>query len=91
MNHSDLIDHIATAQEMGKADAKKLLDSIFAAIADAAGKDGEVSINGFGKFKVTDSPERDGRNPATGEAMKIKASRRFSFTPSKTLKDRLNG
>jgi DNA-binding protein HU-beta len=91
MNHSDLIDHIATAQGVTKADAKKLVDTVFSAIADAAGKDGEVSINGFGKFKVTDSPERDGRNPATGEAMKIKASKRFGFTPSKTLKDRLNG
>lgn len=91
MNHSDLIDQIATAQGVGKAEAKKLLDVVFTTIADAAGKDGEVSINGFGKFKVTDSPERDGRNPATGEAMKIKASRRFAFTPSKTLKDRVNG
>ncbi len=91
MNHSDLIDHIATQQGVTKADAKKLVESVFSAIADAAGKDGEVSINGFGKFKVTDSPERDGRNPATGEAMKIKASKRFGFTASKTLKDRLNG
>ena len=91
MNHSDLIDHIATAQGVSKVDAKKLVEAVFSAIAEAAGKDGEVSINGFGKFKVTDSPERDSRNPATGEAMKIKAAKRFSFAASKTLKDRLNG
>lgn len=91
MNHSDLIETIATSHDVTKADAKKLVEGVFAAITEAAAKDGEVSINGFGKFRVTDSPEREGRNPATGEAMKIKASKRFAFTASKTLKDKLNG
>ncbi len=91
MNHSDLIDTIATNHDVTKADAKKLVEGVFAAIVEAAGKDGEVSVNGFGKFRVTDSPEREGRNPATGEAMTIKASKRFAFTASKTLKDKLNG
>ena len=89
MNHSDLIDHIATAHGVTKAESKKLVDGVFSAIADAAGKDDEVSINGFGKFKVTDSPERDGRNPATGEAITIAASKKLAFTPAKALKDRL--
>ena len=48
-----------------------------------------VSINGFGKFNVKASPEREGRNPATGEAMTIAASKTAKFKPSKTLKDQL--
>ncbi|MET0269443.1 MAG: HU family DNA-binding protein, partial [Sphingomonas sp.] len=58
MNHSDLIETIATNHDVTKADAKKLVEGVFSAITDAAAKDGEVSINGFGKFRVTDSPER---------------------------------
>lgn len=51
----------------------------------------ETSIPGFGKFKVKASPEREGRNPATGAAMKIAASKKLTFTPAKAIKDVLNG
>ncbi|BBF68745.1 MULTISPECIES: HU family DNA-binding protein [Sphingomonadaceae] len=91
MNNSDLADKLAGENGITKADAKKLVDGLFAAIGDAAAQGEEISINGFGKFKVKDSPEREGRNPATGEAMTIKASRKLSFTPAKAVKDKLNG
>ena len=73
--------------------AHGLLDQFngFAAIGDAAAKGDEVSIPGFGKFKVKHSPAREGRNPSTGAAMKIAASRKLGFTVAKAIKDKLNG
>lgn len=91
MNNSDLADTIAASADISKADARKIVDAVFAAVADAAAKGEEVSLNGFGKFKVKDSPEREGRNPATGEAMTIKASKKLAFMPAKAVKDKLNG
>ena len=91
MNNSDLADTLASEHGLTKTDARKLVDSVFTAIADAASKGEEVSLNGFGKFKVKDSPEREGRNPATGAAMTIAASKKLGFTVAKAVKDRLNG
>ena len=51
----------------------------------------EIAINGFGKFKVKATPERDGRNPSTGATIKIAASKKLTFAPAKAVKDRLNG
>lgn len=90
MNNSDLADAIAQGSEITKSDARKILDAVFEAIGSAAANGDEISINGFGKFKVKDSPEREGRNPATGEAMTIKASKKLSFAPAKAIKDKLN-
>ena len=91
MNSSDLADLIAGANELTKADAKKIVDGVFAAIADAAAKGDEISLPGFGKFKVKDSPAREGRNPATGAPMQISASRKLGFSVAKAVKDKLNG
>jgi DNA-binding protein HU-beta len=91
MNNSDLADTLAAEHDLSKADARKLVDGVFAAIADAASKGEEVSLNGFGKFKVKDSPAREGRNPSTGAAIKIAASKKLTFAPAKAVKDKLNG
>jgi DNA-binding protein HU-beta len=91
MNNSELIDSIAAASGTSKADAKKIVDTVFAAIADAAAKGEEVSLNGFGKFKVKDSPAREGRNPSTGATIQIAASKKLVFAPAKAVKDKLNG
>jgi len=91
MNNSDLADQIAAAHGLSKADARKVVDAVFAAVGDAAARGDEVALNGFGKFKVKDSPAREGRNPATGEAITIKASKKLNFTPAKAIKDKLNG
>lgn len=91
MNNSDLADTLASEHGLTKTDARKLVDSVFTAIADAASKGEEVSLNGFGKFKVKDSPAREGRNPATGAPMQIAASRKLAFSPAKAVKDKLNG
>jgi DNA-binding protein HU-beta len=91
MNNSDLADNLAAANDLTKADARKLVDAVFVAIADAAAKGEEISLNGFGKFKVKDSPAREGRNPSTGATIQIAASRKLAFAPAKAVKDKLNG
>ena len=79
-----------TNHALSKADAHKAVDELVAAIVAAAAKGEEVSLTGFGKFKVKDSPARKGRNPATGEAIQIAASNKMTFTPAKSVKDALN-
>ncbi|KAK0336421.1 hypothetical protein LTR94_008935 [Friedmanniomyces endolithicus] len=91
MNNSDLADTLASAHNITKADARKLVDGVFAAIADAAAKGEEISLNGFGKFKVKESAAREGRNPSTGATIQIAASKKLGFTPAKAVKDKLNG
>jgi DNA-binding protein HU-beta len=91
MNSADIADKIAADSGITKADAKKIVDGVFAAIADAAAKGEEVSLPGFGKFKVKDSPAREGRNPATGDTIQIAASKKLGFTVAKAIKDKLNG
>ena len=91
MNNNDIADTLAADNGITKADARKLVDGVFAAISNAAAKGEEVSLNGFGKFKVKDSPAREGRNPATGAAMQIAASKKLTFAPAKAVKDKLNG
>jgi DNA-binding protein HU-beta len=63
---------------------------VLKSIVKAAASDDEVSLAGFGKFKVKASPEREGRDPANGEKIKIAASRKLSFSPAKAVKDLLN-
>ena len=91
MTRTELIEDVATAQGATKADVKKIIDAALAAIADAASRGDEVSLAGFGKFKVRQSAAREGKNPRTGEAMTIAASKKVSFQPAKALKDKVNG
>jgi len=91
MNNADLADKLAAANGITKADARKLVDSVFAAIADAAAAGEEIALNGFGKFKVKATAAREGRNPATGATIKIAASKKLTFVPAKAVKDKLNG
>ena len=91
MTTNDLIDAVAAQAGVNRAEAKKLVDSVFGAIMDAASKGEEVAINGFGKFKIKASPARDGRNPSTGETIKIAASKKLTFAAAKAVKDKLNG
>lgn len=91
MNNNDLADKLAAAHGLTKADARKYVDAVFAAVTDAAAAGEEVAINGFGKFKVKESPAREGRNPSTGETIQIAASKKLGFTAAKAVKDKLNG
>jgi DNA-binding protein HU-beta len=91
MNNNDIASLIADAHSVTKADAKTIVDAVFAAVVDAATRNEEVSISGFGKFKVKDSAGREGRNPSTGATIQIAASKKLGFAPAKALKERLNG
>src|SRR5271156_695152 len=90
MTKAELIEGLANKLNLNKAEAEKavnlLLDDIVAAL-----KQGErVNISGFGTFSVSERASRVGRNPKTGEAIQISASRSAKFKPGKQLKDSLN-
>lgn len=85
------IDAVEARQGIAKSDAKKTLDGLIAVIMESAAKVEEVSSDGLGKFKIKDSPAREGRNPATGPTISIAGSRKLTFTPAKAVKLKLNG
>ena len=90
MNISELAKDVASITETSEADAKVAVLAVFEAIRNAAAKGEEVAIPGFGKFSVKDRPERQGRNPATGEAITIKAKKSVRFKTGKQLEEILN-
>ncbi len=91
MNTSELVAKIAEAHDMSKAQAKPLIDAFLKELIAEATAGGEVSLPGFGKFKVKSTPAREGRNPANGEKIAIAASKKLSFVPAKAVKEALNG
>jgi DNA-binding protein HU-beta len=90
MNQADLIASVADAADLSKVDAIKAVEAILSAVSDEliAGK--EVRLNGFGNFSTTERAAREGRNPQTGAAIQIAASKAAKFSAAKALKDRLN-
>jgi DNA-binding protein HU-beta len=90
MNVIEMADHVAAQHGMEKKTAKAVVEAIFEAVRTSAVKGEEVSIPGFGKFKVTAREARTGRNPATGATIQIAASKKLAFSPAKQLKDALN-
>jgi DNA-binding protein HU-beta len=90
MNKAELIDAIAKDSGLSKADSGRALDALIATVTTTLKKGDEVAITGFGKWSVSKRPARTGRNPQTGEAVKIKASKAPKFTPGATLKSALN-
>lgn len=90
MNKSELIDAMAEAADISKSKAGQALDGMVAAITDAMKKGDTVSIIGFGTFSVRERSARTGRNPKTGEAIQIAASRAPGFKAGKAFKDAVN-
>lgn len=91
MNTSDLAAKVAEAHGVSRTQAKSIVDDALKSIVNAARGGEEVSLPGFGKFKVKKTAEREGRNPSTGATIKIAASKKLTFTPAKAVKDALNG
>jgi len=85
MNTTELVDAVAEANDISKAKAKEVVNSILAVIIDAAKRGEEVAIAGFGRFSVKERPAREGRNPRTGEALNIPASKSLGFKMSKSV------
>ncbi len=87
MNKSELIDAIAESAGLSKAQAGKALDATVEAVTAALKAGDEVTLVGFGSFYVADREARTGRNPRTGEEIKIEASKQPKFRAGKSLKD----
>ena len=90
MNKTELIEYIAHHSDISKAADTRALESIIYAVKKTLKKGGAVSLVGFGTFAVGKRVARAGRNPRTGEVIKIKAATVPKFRPGKTLKDYLN-
>jgi|TARA_B110000196_G_scaffold200667_1_gene171846 DNA-binding protein HU-beta len=90
MNKADLIDAVAEDSDITKASAARALDSAIENITNALKGGNSVTLVGFGTFTVRQREARMGRNPRTGEAIQIKASRVPGFKAGKALKDALN-
>ena len=90
VNKTELIEHIAKNADISKAAATRALESTIGAVRTTLKKGGSVSLVGFGTFAVGKRAARTGRNPRTGEAIKIKAAKIPKFRPGKALKDALN-
>jgi DNA-binding protein HU-beta len=90
MNKTELIDAVAEAADLTKAESSRAVDAVVAAVTKAL-KDGDaVTLVGFGTFQVRDRAARTGRNPKTGDTIKIAASKNPSFKAGKALKDAVN-
>ncbi|TVS11808.1 MAG: HU family DNA-binding protein [Wenzhouxiangella sp.] len=87
MNKAELVDAMASESGLSKADAQRALEAFTGSIAKALKKGDTVSLIGFGTFSVKKRAARTGRNPATGETIKIKASKTPSFKAGKGFKD----
>ena len=90
MNKNEFIDEVARKADMSKAQAGKAVDAVFDSITEALQGGDDVRLVGFGTFSSVRREARDGRNPRTGETIKIKASNQPKFSAGKGLKDALN-
>lgn len=90
MNKPELISAIAEKSGFTKKDVTTCVDAILSTITNALAKGEEVSITGFGKFSVAERAAREGRNPQTGETLKIAACKAPKFKAGKALKDAVN-
>ena len=90
MNKNDLIAAVAEDVDITKADAARAVDSILEIVTNSLKKGGEVRLVGFGTFSVVKRKASEGRNPRTGEAIKIPASKQPKFKAGKALKDAVN-
>lgn len=90
MNKSELIDAIAKDSGLTKKDTDVALKSFIEVVSKALSKGDDVQLVGFGTFSVGTRQARTGRNPKTGETIKIKASKSPKFKPGKALKDKVN-
>ena len=87
MNKSELIAKIAEKSGLNQKDAGKALDGLTQAVSEALANGENVTMVGFGTFKVTERKAKKGRNPATGEAIQIPAKKAPIFKAGKALKD----
>lgn len=91
LNKGELIASVAEKAELSKKDADKVVAAVLDSVSDALVAGDKVQIIGFGTFEVRERASRVGRNPKTGEELKISASKVPAFKAGKALKDKVNG
>ncbi len=90
MKKSEIIEAIANSTEETKATVEKIYNATFELFKEELSKGEKVSVAGFGTFKISERAARDGRNPRTGETIRIAASKSVSFKAGTELKDKVN-
>ena len=90
MNKTELVAAIADRAELSKKDSEKALKAFVDVVTDELKKEHKVQLVGFGTFEVSKRAAREGRNPQSGEVMKIAASKAPKFKAGKALKDMIN-
>ena len=91
MNKMELVTRVAEIAEITKIDADKAISATFAAIEEALAAGDKVQLVGFGTFEVRDRAARSGRNPKTGDPIKIPETKVPAFKPGKALKEKVTG
>ena len=91
MNKTEFVEAIAKESGLTNADARKAIEAVITTVEKTLKKGDEIALTGFGKFSVSKRAARTGRNPQTGEAVKIKASKAPKFTAGAGLKTAVNG
>jgi DNA-binding protein HU-beta len=90
MNKTELVEKLAEEYEFTKVFARDIVDNVFDSLSEAIQKGEEVAIAGFGSFRITERKARTGRNPQTGEPIKIAASKNIKFRPASSFRTSLN-
>jgi len=90
VNRNELVDAVAGKADLSKTAASKAVEAVFESITGALKGGGEVRLVGFGTFSVARRAASEGRNPRTGEKIKIAASKQAKFKPGRRLRDSLN-
>lgn len=90
MNKSEFVAAVADAAKVSKADAERSVEAFINVVTKQLRRGGEIRLVGFGTFEVRERAATEGRNPRTGEVIKIKASRLPRFKAGKALKDEVN-
>ena len=90
MKKAEIIEALAEKTGLTKADVARVYEGTFELFKEELGKGNDVAVAGFGTFKVSERAAREGRNPQTGETMKIAASKAPKFKAGKALKDQVN-
>ena len=86
MNKSQLVNAVAEKVDVSKVEVKRVVDALFDLMEENLKTGDKVVVSGFGVFSVTDSPERVGRNPRTGETVKIPARKSVKFRSNMDIK-----
>lgn len=90
VSKKELVEMLAQKSCITKKDAEENLNNVLAVFTEVLAKKSDISLFGFGSFKITKRKARVGKNPSTGESLKIPAKTVVSFKPAKVLKEKVN-